>query len=286
MRLFSRQRLVRGLCDRQVPRTSGPGLSGFHVSQRTVRAFRIILPLPQRAQLPGLGFALELLAVQELVAELAVKRLRVTVLPGTLRPHVQRPGSGPLQPTPYHLGRELRAVVAADAVGRPSTPDRYLGQDDTNLLGGHAPACLQCQAFTGVLINQAQPLETSAVTGTIEDKVPCPNVVFPTRGTEVAAVGVLPVRPARLGIGPRFGQSQPRMPPDPLHRLLVDRPALADQKRPDPPVAEPRVRAGQLLDPPGQRRLDVARDGRVPEAGAGQVQRPGHATLRCVELFT
>ena len=182
------------------------------------------------------------------------------------------PGSGPLQPTPYHLGRELRAVVAADPVGRPSTPDRYLGQDDTNLLGGHAPACLQCQAFTGVLLNQAQPLETSAVTGTIEDKVPCPNVVFPTRGTEVAAVGVLPVRPAQLGIGPRFGQSQPLIPPDPLHRLLVDRPALADQKRPDPPVAEPRVRAGQLLDPPGQHAWMSRTTGSVPEAGAGQVQ--------------
>ena len=69
------------------------------------------------------------------------------------------------------------------------------------------------------------------------------------------------------------------------HRLLVDRPALAIQQRPDPPVAEPRVRAGQLLDPPGQRRLLVASDGRVAEAGAGQVQRPGRATLRYVEVF-
>src|SRR3954452_18778479 len=179
MRLFSRQRLVRVLCDRHVPRTSGRELGGCQVSQRTVRAFGIIFPLPQRAQLPGLGFALEFLAVEELVAELAVKRLRVTVLPGTRRRHVQRPGTGPLQPTPYHLGRELRPVVATAPGGRPSTPDRDLGQDDPDLLGGHAPACLQCQAFTGVLIDQTQPFETSTVTGTIEDKVPCPNVVFP-----------------------------------------------------------------------------------------------------------
>src|SRR5205814_9595275 len=97
--------------------------------------------------------------------------------------------------------------------------------------------------------------------------VPCPNIVFPTRGSEMAGIGVLPVRPARLGIGPRFGQFQPQEPPAPPHRLLVDRPALADQQRPDPPVAEPRMRAGQFLDPPGQRRPDVALDGRVPEAG-------------------
>src|SRR4051812_12042327 len=80
MQLFSRQRVVRVLCDRHVPRTSGRELGGSHVSQRTARALRIVMPLPQRTQLPGLGLALELLAVQELVAELAVKRLRVTVL--------------------------------------------------------------------------------------------------------------------------------------------------------------------------------------------------------------
>ena len=95
-------------------------------------------------------------------------------------------------------------------------------------------------------------------------------------------------RPAReagaAGIGPRSGQFQPQLPLDPTHRLLVDRPALAIQQGPDPPVAEPRVGAGQLLDPSSQRRLFVARDGRVPEAGAGQVQRPGNAALRYVEF--
>src|SRR5262249_6642570 len=159
--------------------------------------------------------------------ELAVKRLRVTVPPGTRRRHVQRPRTGPLQPTPHHLGRELRAVVTADALRRASTPGRDLGQDGANLLGVHAPARLQGQAFTRVLINQTQPLEASAVTGTIEDKVPCPNVVLPARGAEMAGVGVLPVRPAWPGIGPRSGQFQPRESPDPPHRLLVDRPALA-----------------------------------------------------------
>src|SRR4051812_22236788 len=42
----------------------------------------MILPLPQHAQFPGLGFARELLAGEELVAELAMERPRVIVLPG------------------------------------------------------------------------------------------------------------------------------------------------------------------------------------------------------------
>src|SRR5512135_200670 len=286
MRLFSRQRLVRVFLDRHVPHASGRELGRGLVAQGTVRAFGIVLLLPQRAQRPGLGLALELLAVQELVAELAVERLRVAILPGARRRHVQRPGAGPLQPIPHRLRRELRAVVAADPMRRAPATRRDLGQDDADLLGRHAPACLQRQAFTSVLINQTQPLQAPAVAGTIENEVTCPYVVFAARRPEVAGVRVLAVRAARPRRRTGPGQFQPRQAPDPPHRLLVDRPALPVQQRPDPPVAEPRVRAGQLLDPPGQGRPLVPHDRRVPETGAGQAQRPGHATLRYAELFT
>ena len=100
----------------------------------------------------------------------------------------------------------------------------------------------------------------------------------------MAGVLALPMLAAGLGIGPRTGHLQPRLAVEAAHRLLVDRPALAIQQRPDPPVAEPRVRPGQLLDAPSQRQPLVAEDGRVAEAGPRQVQSPGHATLRDVEL--
>ena len=100
----------------------------------------------------------------------------------------------------------------------------------------------------------------------------------------MAGVLILPMRRAGLGIGPRWGHFQPRLAVDPTHRLLVNRPALAIQERPDPPVAVPRVRPGQFLDPPGQRRLEIAQDRRVANAGTGQAQRPRRATLRNVEV--
>ena len=101
----------------------------------------------------------------------------------------------------------------------------------------------------------------------------------------MAGVPILPMRSAGLGDGLRLGQLQPRLTPDATNRLLVDRPALAIQEGPDPLVAILRVRPGQFLDPSSQRRLFIAKDGRVAEAGAGQVQRPRRATLRYVELF-
>ena len=153
-----------------------------------------------------------------------------------------------------------------------------------DVLGGHAPACLQRQAFSGILINKAQPLEASTVTGTIEDKVPCPYIVLATRGPEMAGVLVLSMLPAGLGMGPRLSHFQSQLAIEATHGLLVDRPALTIQQDPDSPITEPWVRPGQFLDASSQRRLFLAKDRRVAEAGTGQVQRPGHATLRHIEL--
>ena len=85
-------------------------------------------------------------------------------------------------------------------------------------------------------------------------------------------------------MGPRLSHFQSQLAIETTHGLPVDRPALAIQQGPDPPVAEPWVRPGQFLDASSQRRLFLAEDRRVAEAGTGQVQRPGHATLRHVEL--
>src|SRR3954467_15266539 len=125
--------LIRCLLDRHVPPALGRVLGRCLVAQGTVRTFGIVLRLPELAQRAGLGFVLELLAVQELVAELAVERLRVTVLPPAPAAHVHRPGARPVQPGPHRLGRELRAIVAADTMRWASAPRGDPDQDDTDL---------------------------------------------------------------------------------------------------------------------------------------------------------
>ena len=102
----------------------------------------------------------------------------------------------------------------------------------------------------------------------------------------MAGVPILSMLSVRLGMGRRLSHFQPRLTVEATHRLLVDRPALAIQEGPDPSVAVSWVRPGQFLDPSSQRRLFIANDRRVAEAGAGQVQRPRHATLRYMKLFT
>ena len=82
--------------------------------------------------------------------------------------------------------------------------------------------------------------------------------------------GSVLVSPDRDGL--RLGQLQPRLTPDATNRLLVDRPALAIQEGPDPPVAVPQVRPAS----PSIRRANTAfhREGRARIAEAG---RPGPA---------
>ena len=126
--------------------------------------------------------------------------------------------NAPLGPrTPGHCR------YGADTAGPPR---RDFGQDDPNVLGCHASSRLQRQAFTSIFIYETQPLEATAVAGTIEEKVPCPYVVLTARRPEMAGVPILPMRSAGLGDGLRLGQLQPRLTPDATnHLLLTDQPS-------------------------------------------------------------
>jgi hypothetical protein len=64
----------------------------------------------------GLQERIEDLPIQELVAQLAIERFDVAVLPGTARFNVQRLHADPLQPITHCRRRELAAVVRAQIV--------------------------------------------------------------------------------------------------------------------------------------------------------------------------
>ena len=136
----------------QVGGVLGRGL----VPQRTVRSFAIIFPLPARTlRRPDLRSR----TLQGSETRHATycgttpRSCSARRSPG----HVQRPRARALQPRPDRLGREFRAVVAADPIGGPP-PGPRPGPGSPDLLGGHAPPCLQCQAFT-CTHRRAQPFE-------------------------------------------------------------------------------------------------------------------------------
>ena len=116
----------------------------------------VFLP-PSLHQHLRLQHAAKLLRVQQLVPNLAVERLGVTVLPRHPRRDVPRLPSPPTSSAPDGLSDELRAVVAADSAPAPRAPARPPAP-----LSPPQPSCpihLQRQALAGVLVDQREPLQ-------------------------------------------------------------------------------------------------------------------------------
>src|SRR5437588_8268920 len=83
------------------------------IADAAMRADRVVLAPPPSSFRLCIQHRLELLAVQKLVAQPAVKRFDEAVLPRTRRRHRDRLRSGGRQPADQRLADELRAVVAA-----------------------------------------------------------------------------------------------------------------------------------------------------------------------------
>src|SRR4051812_46100352 len=94
-------------------------LPGRFVTNRAVRPDRVVLAPEPLPFLLRVRRRLELLHLQELIPEPAVKRLDKAVFPRPPGCHRQRFRSLARQPVPQRRANELRAVVTADPPGRP-----------------------------------------------------------------------------------------------------------------------------------------------------------------------
>jgi len=83
---------------------------------------------PSLDQHLGLFETVEDLAVQELVAKLAVEALVVAVLPGARRRDIEGLHRDPAELVLDGFGRELAAVVGPDVI-RGAVADKELGED-------------------------------------------------------------------------------------------------------------------------------------------------------------
>ena len=100
----------------------------------------------------GLVQCVEDLTVQELVPQLAVEALVVAVLPRTSGLDVERLNTEPGQPPPHELGRELRAVVRAQMLGR-AVPGEEVGQDLEHVVGSDLSSRVcQLNCVNGVVL--------------------------------------------------------------------------------------------------------------------------------------
>src|SRR5262249_43823602 len=100
------------------------------VPQRTVWPLLVVNPPVPLQQHRGLLQAAEQLAVEQFVAQPAVERLAVGVLPRAPRLYVQRLGLFTGQPTLHGISDELRAVVAPQVLGHPPLARRLRQRPD------------------------------------------------------------------------------------------------------------------------------------------------------------
>ena len=94
---------------------------------------RIIVSSPAFNQHLRLLQRVEDFSGQKLITELSIKRLVVSILPGTARLDEQGFDANPAEPGSDGFGRELRAVIGADVIRRPFIREQ-VGQEMKNIV--------------------------------------------------------------------------------------------------------------------------------------------------------
>ena len=109
-------------------------LQRSHVAQRAVGTDVIVLPSPVFDHRPGPGKSPELFAIQALFPKAGVEALQVSILPWASRLDLE--SLDPLfgEPAAESALDELRAVIAADVIGRSMALDQR-GHDPPDLAG-------------------------------------------------------------------------------------------------------------------------------------------------------
>ena len=176
--------MVQALCECWLV-SGGPGLGelgGGEVAVGAVGSVVVVVDAPVLDEDLGFEEAVELPAVEELVAEPAVEGLDPGVLPG-------EPGSMKTVPTP--LKRHQSATAAAmnsgplskrTKAGAPRVGDQPV-EDGDDLVGVDGAVHDDGGALAGVLVDDVEQLQDAAVDGDVELEVHRPQGVRARSGT-------------------------------------------------------------------------------------------------------
>jgi hypothetical protein len=118
----------------------------------------------------------ELLALQQLVAELRVEALAVAILPRAARLDVERLHTDPAEPGSNALGDELWPIVRSNMLGR-AVAAHEIGQTVKHVVGAKPPRDDDGEARPCELVDHGEHAELAFVFGLILHEVVAPNVI-------------------------------------------------------------------------------------------------------------
>ncbi len=219
------------------------------------------------------------LTVHELVPDMAVETLGVSILPGTARFDIQRSYADLFQPTANCLGQELTAVVAAKVL-RHAVSWEQLRQLVDHILAGDVSVHLQGQALPGILVYNREPLERGPSFCPIKNKIAAPHVVFPF--CSMAMAGIRP-RTQRTFFPLFPGDFEPFSTPQTINAFGIHLPAGRLQHPADTSIPETGMLAHQFQNLLQQSGFIVSRNRLVALAGTRLTQNPAGFAFGNVE---
>lgn len=135
-----------------------------------MRSHRVVVTPPSFDHDRGLLEGIEDFAIEQFVAQLAVERFHITVLPWAAGLDVSGPGADRSDPIPKRLSDELRSIVRS-YVCRDSPQDEEIGEGVDDVCGLELPRHPDRQALAGELVDDTQHSERLAIMGAIRDEV-------------------------------------------------------------------------------------------------------------------
>jgi hypothetical protein len=197
-------------------------------------------------------------SAEEFVPESAVEAFDVAVFPGSTRSDESSLNVEPGQVTANCFGNELWPVVAPDE-GRCSTLSNQPIQHVDDIGRGRRTrpsrsVDLESETFTGVLVDDRHPLETSSIGGGVEEKVVAPYVVR-ERWLQPNATVLAAAEPATF---PRFpALREPILAPETVYSLGVDLLSVSAKHGGDASVSVAGMLEGKFLNTPDKSPIPV-----------------------------
>ena len=164
---------------------------------------------------------------------------------------------------------ELRSIVGKQVFRRPTVLNQPVQNLDDMLATQPLPD-FDRQALPAELVDHRQHADWPAIVGPCCHEVVGPDVVGPVRPQPQDRPVI---EPQAAPFWLPFRYLQPLAPPDPLHPLGVDPPAVPSKQCRDPPVAVAAVLRRQGDDVGGQRSLVTADPRQLALGGPGLPDR-------------